>query len=396
MPVVTLTARNVGSLSGGPGQRVDFHDASVPGFMLRVSGGNGRTYAVWYRVNGQARRFTIGSIDVISLADARERARQILADARAGIDAMAERKAAQVEAHKARLLADSLDDLSRRFLASHGSSLAPRTLAEYRRTLVVDVLPELGGLPPKEITRAMVRALLDTIRKRAPTQANRTLATLRKLFSWAVEHEIVEVSPCLGIKAPTEEKPRVRVYTNDEIRALIAGVAGTEIAQLVPFIFYTATRSEEARSARWCDMDLERRLWVIPDTKEGQAHAVPLSDGAMRVLAGLPRVSDYVFPAGTVAGYMDHPQKAVLAVRVRSGVADFRLHDVRRTVRTRLAELGVTPDVAERVLGHVIAGIRRVYDRYDYVPQMRAALDVWGTEFERILQAIPLSPRGKA
>jgi integrase len=230
---------------------------------------------------------------------------------------MAERKAAQVEAQKARLVADSLSDLSTRFLASHGPSLAPRTLAEYRRTLAVDILPELGEQPPKEITRAMVRALLDSIRKRAPT----------------------------------------------------------------------ATRSEEARSARWSDMDLERKLWVIPDTKEGQAHAVPLSDGAMRLLASLPRVSDYVFPAGTAAGYMDHPQKAVLAVRARGGVTDFRLHDIHRTVRTRLAELGVTPDVAERVLGHVIAGIRRVYDRYDYVPQMRAALDLWGAEFERILGA---------
>ncbi len=244
--------------------------------------------------------------------------------------------------------------------------------------------------------RPAVRALLEGIRRRAPTQANRTLATLRKLFSWAVEHDLIEVSPCLGIKAPTEEKPRVRVYTNDEVRAILDAVAGTELADLVPFVFYTATRSEEARSARWSDIDLERRLWVIPDTKEGQAHAVPLAAGAMKLLARLSRESDYVFPAPTAAGYMDHPQKAVVLVRRRSGVADFRLHDVRRTVRTRLAELGVTPDVAERVLGHVIAGIRRVYDRYDYVPQMRAALDAWGAEFERILQAIPLSPRGKA
>lgn len=106
---------------------------------------------------------------------------------------------------------------------------------------------------------------------------------------------------------------------------------------------------------------------------------LPLSTGAMKVLAGIKRAeSPYVFPAPTRAGYVDHPQKAVLKVRERSGVSDFRLHTLRTTVRTRLSELGVAPDVGKRILGHTMGKIRSVYDKHDYLPQMRAAMETWG------------------
>ncbi len=84
---------------------------------------------------------------------------------------------------------------------------------------------------------------------------------------------------------------------------------------------------------------------------------------------------------------MDPPQKAIETVRERSGLADFRLHDLRRTVRTRLPGLGVSPDVAERVLGHALPGMRRVYDQYHYLPQTRRALEAWSAELDRIRTA---------
>jgi len=125
-------------------------------------------------------------------------------------------------------------------------------------------------------------------------------------------------------------------------------------------------------------MDLEMRVWTIPDVKQGGAHVLLLSTGAMKVLAGIKRAeAPYIFPAATKAGYVDHPQKAVLKVRQRSGVSDFRLHTLRTTVRTHLSELGVAPDVGERILGHTMGKIRSVYDKHDYLPQMRAALETW-------------------
>lgn len=131
-------------------------------------------------------------------------------------------------------------------------------------------------------------------------------------------------------------------------------------------------------------MDLERRVWTIPDVKQGGAHVLPLSTGAMKILAGVRRSeSPYVFPAPTNRGYVDHPQKAVLRVRKRSGVPDFRLHTLRTTVRTRLSELGVAPDVGERILGHTMGKIRSIYDKHDYLPQMRVAMDTWARKAGR-------------
>src|SRR5439155_18853931 len=166
-------------------------------------------------------------------------------------------------------------------------------------------------------------------------------AVLKSIFSWALRKDLVATSPCAG-HAATREHPRERVYRDAELRAVVEAVSDTELEELVPLILFTATRSEEARSARWEDMDLERRVWTIPDVKQGGTHVLPLSTGAMKVLGDIKRVeSPYVFPAATRAGYVDHPQKALCKVRERSGVSDFRLHTLRTTVRTRLSELGV-------------------------------------------------------
>jgi integrase len=113
----------------------------------------------------------------------------------------------------------------------------------------------------------------------------------------------------------------------------------------------------------------------------------PLSTGAMKILAAVKRSeSQYLFPASTRAGYVDHPQKAILGVRERSGVSDFRLHTLRTTVRTRLSELGIAPDVGERVLGHSMGKIRSVYDKHDYLPQMRTAMETWARTLVAIMR----------
>jgi integrase len=196
----------------------------------------------------------------------------------------------------------------------------------------------------------------------------------------------VAASPCAGLVA-TREHPRERVYSDAELRAIVEAVAGTELEDLVPLILFTATRSEEARSARWADMDLERRVWTIPDVKQGGTHVLPLSTGAMKILAAVKRSeSQYLFTASTRAGYVDHPQKAILRVRERSGVSDFRLHTLRTTVRTRLSELGIAPDVGERVLGHSMGKIRSVYDKHDYLPQMRTAMETWARALVAIMR----------
>lgn len=382
-----LTAKSVLALPAHKGgARIDYWDQKATGLVLRVTG-KARTYCVWYRVNGAARRLTLGPADEIGLADARVRASAIRDQARLGVDAVVVKRVAAAEAQKAKLVGETFADLTARYLEcaargdgmKRGEALAPRTLDEYRRMLKADVLPALGGIAPGEITKAHVRALVDSIRAEGhAVHANRVLAVLKSVFSWALRKDLIAASPGAGLVA-TREHPRERVYSDAELRAIVQAVPDTELESLGPLILFTATRSEEARSARWEDMDLERRVWTIPDVKQGGTHVLPLSTGAMKVLSGIKRAeSPYVFPARTKAGYVDHPQKAVLKVRVQSGVSDFRLHTLRTTVRTRLSELGVAPDVGERILGHTMGKIRSVYDKHDYIPQMRAAMEAWG------------------
>src|SRR5439155_1705960 len=129
-------------------------------------------------------------------------------------------------------------------------------------------------------------------------------AVLKSIFSWALRKDLVATSPCAGLAA-TREHPRERVYSDAELRAVVEAVSDTELEELVPLILFTATRSEEARSARWEDMDLERRVWTIPDVKQGGTHVLPLSTGAMKVLAGIKRAeAPHVFPAAIRASYI--------------------------------------------------------------------------------------------
>jgi integrase len=389
VPVIKLTARNVATLPPREGQRTDYRDGVLPGFFLRVSATGHRSFGLVYtNSEGRLKRLTIGACPPLGLADARDIARERLAEITKGADP----QTAKVEARR-RTGTDTLAALSARFLEEGSSWLRATTLKGWERYLRVEILPVLGLLPPEKISRAQVRSLVEAIARRgSPISANRTFEVIRRVFSWAIEKDLLQVSPCTGLKVTVEEKPRDRVYTNDDLRAILSAVPGTELEDLVPLLLATASRSEETRSARWSEMDIEENLWTIPrsKTKSDEPHPVPLSFAALAILrrihakqSGAP--CPWVFPAPTREGFMDKPNKHVVLVRTRSGVADFRLHDLRRTVRTRIAQLGVAPHVAERVLGHVPAGIERTYNVHDFVPEMRAALNAWAEELRRIV-----------
>lgn len=249
---------------------------------MRVGVDGSRVYSVGYFAGGRWKRYTIGRVEDLTLAEARDAAKRIRARAQLGEDPQAEKV-------DQRRVGQTLGHLIRSFEEKHGPTMRPRSLGEFRRIAKHDLLPVLGLKHPEEITRADVRGLLDRIvRRGAPTQANRTLATIRSVFRWSVREDQLPPSadPTIGLRLPTAEKPRDRVYTNDELRAIFAAVPGTELEDLVPLLFYTAVRSEEARAARWADLDPDRAMWTIPAgaTKGGDPHPVPLSPAAMRVV----------------------------------------------------------------------------------------------------------------
>jgi len=211
---------------------------------------------------------------------------------------------------------------------------------------------KLGGWPmsrmnPHDIARGDIKAVLNAKAEHAPYMANRLFETIRRIYSWGVEEDKVQASPCVGIKKPGgKEPPRERVLNAEEIRNVweALGAERPLIGSFFKLLFYTGARRGEVLGIRWRDVDFEQTLWTLPDTKMNRGHTLPLSNEAVDVLRSLYPLtgnSEWIFMGPTGAA-IQNPQKAVARVRINSKV-QFRIHDVRRTVATGLAQIGVRP-----------------------------------------------------
>lgn len=394
-----LTAKSVLTLVAPDRGQRDYPDDVVPGLAVRVSADGARVYAIRYHFGGRRPRLTLGQVGVLSLADARELAREKLRAVAEGRDPQAEKVAART-----RKKSNTVTQLAEDFWKANAAGFRPATRAGWRRFLDKEILPALGDRDQRDLTRGEVRLFVERIAERAPISANRAYEVLRRVFTWAVGKELVTTSPCFGIVTKdllAKERPRERTYTNRETRAILAAVPGTELQDLVPLIFHTATRSEETRAMRWSEVDLDRALWTIPPerSKSGRQHEVALSAPALTILRriregqkvvtlGARGRAAFVFPAPTSAGFMDRPGKALVAAGEAAGLpGHLRLHDVRRTVADRLKkDLGVAPHVVEQdILGHAAPELAATYMPSGQLATARAALEAWAVELARIL-----------
>lgn len=280
--------------------------------------------------------------------------------------------------------------------------------AGYRVAFNNYILPRFGNADPDLIKPQEVRLFLDGIAKKVPTMANRVLEAFRGCYTWSLSRGLVTASPFVGVEKPSQERKSVRTYTNDEIRGMLAAISDTELEDLVPLLFHTATRSHETRAMRWSQLDLERAIWRIPPqlAKTGElvqeAHEVPLSKGSLTIVKRIQnrqraapvvgiKAADFVFPAPTREGHMDKPNKATAALKQALGVEDRGfLHHIRRTVSDRLKkDLGVAPWVVEAILGHAQERLVETYMPSSPLSLMREALEAWSDHLATLLRAKP-------
>lgn len=410
--VVRLTDKNVRTLPAVAGRRTEYTDALLTRFQLRVKPSGHRSYSVIYGSGAQRRRFTVGSADTLTLAQARDKARQILAQAELGDDPQAEKIAARRAVQE-----DSLGKLAIAFFEARprkrGGTWRPTTEASYRHAFQAFILPAFGDRHPDSLERTEVVRFLDAIARRTPVMANRVMEAFRRCYTWALSRGYVKVTPFVGIERPAQATRGSRTFSNDEIRAMFAALPGSRLEDVVALIWHTATRSEETRAMRWRDVDFERRVWTIPPeaAKTGQIkqapHVVPLSGGALAVLERIAarreqadvvdiQSGEFVFPAQTRAcptcgraGHMDKPNKMTAALKRKLGMERETgfLHHIRRTVADRLkTDLGVAPFVVEAILGHALQGLAAVYMPSDPMQQKREALQAWSDHLEGTLR----------
>ncbi|MFT5446554.1 MAG: integrase [Gammaproteobacteria bacterium] len=398
-----FTARSIDALKPATPQqgRYEVWEDNGKGLGLRVSSKDRKSWVFMYRFEGRPRRMTLGTYPAMTLA----KAHTAHGTAREKLDKGEDPGIALVEARQEFREAPTLANLAADYLERHAMT-KKRSWAEDERILKHDVLPKLGKLKAASIRRRDIVALLDRIADRgAPVQANRTLACVRKMFNFAMERDILDTSPCAGVKAPGKENRRERVLTPDEIRtvwiALETGTASdvhlrmdksTRLA--LQLMLLTAQRKAEVMGAEWTDIDLGAALWTIPGekAKNGQSHRVPLSPQAIEVLRQAKTLSSdspLVFP-GRREGKPMTPEaltRAVARAQEAIGIPHWTPHDLRRTAATLMSENGSPRLVVAKVLNHVSAdaGVTAVYDRHSYDKEKRQALGGLGRRISALV-----------
>ena len=308
-------------------------------------------------------------------------------------------KAVKKAEREAKTVADLVDEYLEKWARPR-----KRSADEDERILRKDIIPKFGERKAKDITRRDIIALLDGIVERgAPIGANRALACIRRMFTWAVERDILTASPCVSIRAPSKENCRDRTLSDSDIHTFWHGLdnAGmTEATRLaLKFQLATAQRRGEVVAAEWSELDRDNGLWTIPaeKAKNGERHIVPLSPLALGLLDAIEAIapeakpdaepSQFLFPSRIGDKPISPPavSRALRRNLDRIGIEDVTPHDLRRTAATAMAATGVARIVLAKVLNHVDRSVTGRYDKHKYLREKRAALERWGRELEEII-----------
>ena len=397
-----------------PEKRREVPDGKVTGLYLVIQPSGAKSWALRYRAAGSSKKFTIGPYPAIDLGRARKRAQEAIGEVAGGKDPAAAKNAVRVAAKAEREAGvDRVERVVALFLDRH---VKPKTRdwRETERILTKEVVARWRGRRLSQITRAHVHEMLDEIIDRgAPNWANRVFAHFRNMCRWAIARGIIERSPCDGLTAPSPERRRDRVLSDDEIRLAwhaFEGV-GWPFGPIGQLLLLTGCRRDEIADMRWDEIDLSARTLSLPAsrTKNKRDHVIPLSDLAIRIVAGLRRIdgtAGLVFTTTglrSVSGFsavklaIDHHVAVTLRKEARARGDDptgvrpperWTFHDLRRTLATNLQRLGVRLEVTEAVLNHVSgsrAGIVGIYQRHDWAAEKRAALEAWARKLNEIV-----------
>ncbi len=366
---IKLTKDSIKKIQLPPGKREAIvYDSEIGGFGLRIREGGSRTFIYQYKIGTQNRRLTLGTATVESFGTVksktdgtvklciRDRVLQLQAQVRLGTD--------------------------------------PAGVKETKREEAAQTFGNVAGV------------LTTLANNNGPVLANRVRATISSMFTWAMKQGLAETNPVIGTEK-REETPRKRVLSDAELVEIWNAVPDSAFGDIVKLLMLTAQRRTEIGALRWSEVDVDEASITLPETrtKNGVEHVVPLSDAAAEILSRQLRIigRDTIFGRGVngISGWGEG--KTAIDNRIQEArtkasgckavpMAEWTLHDLRRSAATGMAKLGVAPHVIEAVLNHISghkAGVAGIYNRNTYEPEKRQALTLWAEHLMAVIHSKP-------
>jgi integrase len=406
-----LSATNVKNLTVPTGRtEAVFFDDEVKGFGVRVKAAGSRSYVMCWKIGGEHRRITIGSITDIDFGKAKNRAKDIKADVRRGDDPAAQIKTAKLTA------AQTFEATAAQFLDTLRERYRPRAFKEIERHLTKNA-SDLNKKAVARITRHDIAAVIEAVKKNCgAVTANRTRTSLSTFYSWAIQRAHADINPTIGTEK-YKEQSRERVLTPSELRLVWIAAGDDDYGSIVKLLALTGQRESEIGSL--CRSEVHEALIILPPerTKNKRPHVVPLSPPALQIIPKQEQDSnrDLIFGRGDggFSGWSKSKERLDERITKANGgtpISHWTLHDLRRTFATyvggglpahqfeklsarekELARgLGILPHVIEAILNHVSghrAGVAQVYNRSTYEKEKRDALEAWATHLQMIISA---------
>lgn len=388
----TLSDKGVQALKPRP-KRYAFPDPELRGHYVRVQPGGAKSYAaVTMSPHGKQIWTTLGDVNLLSIDEAREKARDAIKRVKAGLPALV----------PVATKPESFEAVAEHWLERHVRAKGLRTQYEIVRALKSYVYPRWKDREFLSLRRGDVVTLLDEIEDdNGARQADAVLTIVRAIMNWyAIRNDDYTAPIVRGMRRQSAKaQARARILSDDEIRAVWQAADAGAFGAFVRLLLLTAQRRRKVAGMRWQDIALDG-TWKMPleAREKGNAGEIRLPDAAMAIIRALPKIGDnpHVF-AGRGKGPINGFSKAKGEFDAKLTVPHWQLHDLRRTARSLMARAGVRPEIAERVLGHVLTGVEGVYDRHQYSDEKADALARLASMIDGIVSpkenVIPLEKR---
>jgi integrase len=376
-------------IPAGKSDHIVFDD-DITGFGIRLREGGSRTWIYQYRIGSKQRRMVLGSAKSVPVSLARENASKLEAKVKLGGDPAMEKDTARRDAD------NTLCALVEQYLEARKADWRPRSGAEVKRHLTKHAKP-LHRMPITSVGQRDVAVLLGSIAtKSGNVTSNRVRASLYAFFRWVIGEGIrLPEGNVVSYTNTREEKSRDRVLSDVELRAIWEACRDDHCGAIIKLLMLTGQRANEIQALRWDELYDEQIVLPGERTKNKRAHIIPLSEPAKAILAAFQRTDrKHVFGRDDTGfqGLSKAQPKIDARITAAHGNAlpRWRPHDLRRTVATRMAELGVPPHIIEAVLNHVSghkSGVAGIYNRATYDKEKREALNLWAEHLLAVIRA---------